>query len=83
MDKKDKILMELKSLSNDDIDYIIRNINYYKYNEFEKNYNYEKALLFKDVCNYCTNIFYQMLDYTLFDTDYLKSKFDFLRIDYK
>lgn len=74
----EKAIMFLSKLNNKQWDYIVRNVNYKKYiNYEERKRNYETCLLFKDLNNWSISIFTQILNDNNINENYLKEKLEY------
>lgn len=65
-------------LENKQWDYIVRNVNYKKYIDYEeRKRNYETCLLLKDLNNWSISIFTQILNDNNINENYLKEKLEY------
>ncbi|MCX4254712.1 MAG: hypothetical protein OSJ63_05560 [Bacilli bacterium] len=74
----EKAVMFLSKLNNKQWDYIVRNVNYKKYINYEKRKrDYELALFLKELNNWSINIYTQILSDNKIDRDYLENKLEY------
>lgn len=74
----EKAIMFLSKLNNKQWDYIVRNVNYKKYIDYEeRKRNYETCLLLKDLNNWSISIFTQILNDNNINENYLKEKLEY------
>lgn len=74
----EKAIMILSKLNNKQWDYIVRNVNYKKYIDYEeRKRNYETCLLLKDLNNWSISIFTQILNDNNINENYLKEKLEY------
>ena len=74
----EKAVRFLSKLNNKQWDYIVRNVNYKKYIDYEElKINYETCLLLKDLNNWSISIFTQILDNNNINENYLKEKLEY------